>query len=183
VDFELPARADQQDQGVHSRSLLPPALLVVGLSLLAAWMLRTLAPPSLLRDGKRLPVGLASQGGAGHHAVDGTAPSSVADAPLPHFLGGAFLAVHLLAIVLAAGIPVLRLVRRKFVAQLGFALLAAMATGLSVVLAARFGYGDRLAFRDALTGGVDVARYAFVLAIAVVVLFGLPGNPQVRSRG
>jgi hypothetical protein len=164
---------------------VPQALLVVGLSLLAAWMLRALAPPSLLRDGKRLPVGLASQVGPGHHGADsvGAAPRPVSNEALPHFLGGAFLAVHLIAIVLVAGIPVLRLVRRKFVAQLSFALLAAAATGVSVVLAARFGYGDRVAFRDALIGGVDVARYAFVIAIAVVVIFGLPGNPQVRSRG
>lgn len=178
---------------VQRRSWWPIGLLAVGLSLLAAWMLRVIAPPSLVRDGQRLPVGMASQHAAvtGHHAGEATgAPSPIIEEAVPHFVGGAFLAIHLIALALAVGIPVirrllarLRLPQNKFLGQLLLAMLAAVTTGLSVVVAARFGYGDRLAFRDAVLGGVEVARYAFILAIAVVVIFGVPSNPQVRSNG
>src|SRR5215470_9067734 len=95
------------------RSLLPEALLVAGLSLLAALVLRSVAPPSLVRDGERLPVGLAAQHGqlSGHHgsiAGGGAAPSPVSDEPVAYFLGSAFLIAHLLAVMLAAGIPLIR---------------------------------------------------------------------------
>lgn len=174
---------DQADS--HRRSLLPEALLVIGLSLLAAWVLRSIAPPSLVRDGQRLPVGLAAQHDYlfGHHesaAGNAAVPSAVSDEPVPHFLGSAFLTAHVLAIVLAAGIPVIRrafarcrLHDATFAAQLTLAMLAALAAGGAVVLAARCGYGDRLPMRDAFRGGVEAARYGFVAALAIVVIFSM----------
>jgi hypothetical protein len=176
----------------RGRWLLPGFLLVVGLSLLAAWMLRVLAPPSLVRDGKRLPVGLASQHAASHDHGSAAAASPVIEEPVPHFAGGLFLSLHLLALVLVAGVPLirrllarLRLHQNRFVAQLLFATLAALAAGTAVVVAARFGYGDRVAFGDALAGAAEVARYAFVVAIAVAVVFGVPwgATPPRRYRG
>lgn len=158
---------------VRPRTPLPEIVLVVGLSLVAGWIVRTLAPPSLVRDGQRLPVGLASLPGPGtHHEAAGLAPSSVSDEPVPHFLGGAFLAAHLLAIALAIGLRLVRRVRARLAAQLLFATLIATAAGAAAMLAARFGYGDRLAPREVLLGGVEVARYAFIAALALVVIFG-----------
>jgi hypothetical protein len=169
------------------RSLLPEALLVAGLSLLAALTLRSIAPPSLVRDGERLPVGLAAQHGqlSGHHgsiAGGAAAPSPVSEEPVAYFLGSAFLIAHLLAVMLAAGIPLIRWafarfrVTTTFAAALTLAMLAAMAAGGAIVLAARFGYGDRLPMRDAFRGGVEVARYGFVAALAVVMIFGFPSK-------
>jgi len=170
------------------RSLLPEALLVAGLSLLAALVLRSVAPPSLVRDGERLPVGLAAQHGqlSGHHgsiAGGGAVPSPVSDEPVAYFLGSAFLIAHLLAVMLAAGIPLIRwafarfrLRHATFAAALTLAVLAAMAAGGAIVLAARFGYGDRLPLRDAFRGGVEVARYGFVATLAVVMIFGFPSR-------
>ena len=170
--------------GVHGeargRSLLPEGLLVVGLSLLAAWVLRSIAPPSLVHDGKRLPVGMASRHASDH--VTG-APSPVADAPLPHFLGGFFLTAHLLMIVLAIGIPLIRRLPANFTRQLLFAGLAAVTAGAAVVIAARFGYGDGLAMRDALLGGLETTRYAFIAAILVAVLFGVTTNQSTGRTG
>lgn len=176
---------DQADS--HRRPLLAEALLIAGLSLLVAWVLRSIAPPSLVRGGQRLPVGLAAQHGQlfGHHgaAPGGAAPSPVSDEPIAHFIGSAFLTAHVLAIVLAAGIPLIRqafarfrLRHATFAAQLTLAMLAAVAAGGSIVLAARFGYGDRLPLRDAFRGGVEVAHYGFVAALAIVVIFGFPSR-------
>ena len=173
--------------GHEKRSLLAEALLVAGLSLLAAWVLRSIAPPSLVRDGERLPVGLSAQhaqmvahrGSAGNAAF----PSPISDAPVPHFLGIAFLTAHFLVIALAAGIPLIRrafarfrLHHATFAAALTLALLAAVAAGVAGVLAARFGYGDRLPIRDAFRGAVEVTRYGFVAALAVIVIFGFPSR-------
>jgi hypothetical protein len=174
--------------GHRRRSLLPEALLVAGLSLLAAWVLRSIAPPSLVRDGERLPVGLAAQHGqiSGHHgsiAGGAAAPSPISEEPVPYFFGSAFLTAHLLAVMLAAGIPLIRrafarfrLPHATFAAALTLAMLAAMAAGGAIVLAARFGYGDRLPMRDAFRGGVEVARYGFVAALTVLVIFGFPSR-------
>lgn len=159
--------------------MLPETLVVVGLSLLAAWVLRTIAPPSLLRDGHRLPVGMASQHVEGHHTSG--APSPVAGAPLPHFLGGFFLTAHLLMIVLALGVPAIRRLPAGFLAQAAFAALAAVTAGVAVVVAARLAYGDGVAVRDAALGGLEVARYAFVVAIVLAVIFGLPTKQAARS--
>jgi len=187
---------DQDPAGGHRlRSLLPSTLLVAGLPLLAAWVLRSVAPPSLVRDGKRLPVGLASQHAqlSGHHgfAAGGVAvPSPVSDEPVPYFLGSVFLTAHVLVIVLAAGVPLVRrafarfrLQHATFAAQLTLAMLAAVAAGGATVLAARFGYGDRLPIRDAVRGAVEVARYGFVATIAVVVVFGFPSRVSTERSG
>jgi hypothetical protein len=188
------AMRDRKAVDSHRRSLFPEVLLVAGLSLLAAWVLRSIAPPSLVRDGELLPVGLASQHGVifGHHGSadgGGAAPSPVSDEPVSHFLGIAFLTAQFLAIVLAAGIPLIRrafarfrLQHATFTAQVTFALLAAVTTGGALVLAARLGYGDRLPMRDAFRGGFEVARYGFVAALAVVVIFGFPLRVSVDRR-
>lgn len=178
---------DQADSH-RQRSLFAQALLVAGLSLLAAWVLRSIAPPSMVRDGERLPVGLAAQHAqtsahGGSAAGDVALPSPISDEPVPHFFGIAFLTAHLLVIVLAAGIPLIRrafprfrLHHATFAAALTLALLAAVADGVAGVLAARFGYGDRLPMRDAFRGAVEVTRYGFVAALAVVVIFGFPSR-------
>jgi hypothetical protein len=174
-------------QAVRQHPLLPAALVVTGLSLLAAWVLRSIAPPSLVRNGERLPVGLASQHAQlpGHHGSGGGAalPSPISDEPILHFLGSLFLVAHLLAIVLAAGIPLIRrafarfrLQHATFAAALTLAILAAVAACAATVLAARFGYGDRLPIRDAFRGGIEVARYGIVAALAVVMIFSFPSN-------
>lgn len=168
--------------------------LVVVLSVLVGWVLRSLAPPSLMRDGQRLPVGLGAQHATtGHHAGDLAgmqAPSPIIDEPVPHFLGGAFLAAHLLAIALAVGTRVARRLGARssqrgntFAGQLMLAGLVAVTTGAAVLLSARFGYGDRLPFRMALSGGLDAMRYAFVIALAMVVFLHIGSRDlhQVRS--
>lgn len=170
--------------GASWRRWLPATLLVAGLALVSAWVLRAIAPPSLLRDGQRLPVGMgAGHAGGGHHSSGsgGVPPSPVSDEPLPHYLGGAFLAVHVLALGLAVAIPVLPRVldriglpRNGFSAQLLFSTWTGLAACFAVLLAARLGYGDRLDPRAVLGGGLEAARYGFVLALLVVVLFGVP---------
>jgi hypothetical protein len=181
-------KAIDQADSHRQRLLLPGALLVAGLSLLAAWVLRSIAPPSLVRGGERLPVGIAGQHAQlsvhrGSAAGDVAFPSPISDEPVPHFFGIAFLTAHLLIIVLAAGIPLIRLAFARFrwhhttfAAALTLALLAAVAAGVAGVLAARFGYGDRLPIRDAFRGGVEVTRYGFVAALAIVVTFGFPSK-------
>jgi hypothetical protein len=118
---------------------------------------------------------------AGHHgsATAGAQkpPSPVSDAPLAHFFGASFLALFVLAIVLATGVAVLRrfrLSRAKFTVQLLFAALVGLAAEAAVVLAAWLGYGDRLGLRAAFVGGIEAARYAFAAALLVVVIFGVP---------
>jgi hypothetical protein len=163
------------------------AVLVVALAVLSAWVTRRLAPPSHLRDGKRLPVDMSSQHAllAGHHgsadAGGQTPPSPVSDAPLAHFLGASFLALFVLAIVLVTGVGLLRalvlrfhLDRAKFAVQLLFAVVVALAAEAAVLLAAWLGYGDRLGLRAAFVGGIEAAQYAFVAALVVVVIFGVP---------
>jgi hypothetical protein len=186
------ATVEDERQG---RPLLPEILLAVGLSLLTASVVRAIAPPSLIRDGQRLPVGLSGQHGmlAGHHGGGlggATAPSPVSDHPVQHFLGSAFLAVHVLAVVLIVGallicrlLTRLRLQQAKFGAQLMFATVAATATAGTVALAARLGYGDRLPVRDAFLGGVDAARYAFVAALVFAVIFGFPWKESTVRSG
>jgi hypothetical protein len=153
---------------------------------LAGWMTRRLAPPSHIRDGKRLPVDIGAQHAAllgGHHGLSEVdsqrPPSPIADAPLPHFFGATFLALFVLAIAVVtgvAGIRRIRLARADFAVQLLFAVLVAVAAEAAVLLAAWLGYGDRLGVRAAFVGGIEVARYAFVAALIVVVIFGLPAN-------
>ncbi|MFL6140741.1 MAG: hypothetical protein ACJ72N_02580 [Labedaea sp.] len=167
-------------------------LLVGALAVLAAWVTRRLAPPAHIRDGVRLPVDMVSQHSAvsAHHGSVGsgmTPPSSVSDAPLPHFAGAGFLALHVLGIALMVGVPVIRrlldrfrLSRRTFVAQLMFAGLTALAVEIAVVLSAWVGYGDRLGLRAAFVGGVQAAQYGFAAALVVVVIFGVP---LIRTEG
>jgi hypothetical protein len=152
---------------VH-RSVFPEALLVVGLAVLVAWVVRGLAPPSLVRDGRRLPVAMSGQHAAGHHGGgELVPPSPVSDEPLANFLGQAFLAAHVLAILLLAGT---RLVRRFRwgVGRIAFAVLAAAAAGVAAVLTARMSYQDGIGLGDALAGGAEVARYTLVVGL----LFG-----------
>jgi hypothetical protein len=165
------------------------ALLVIALAVLAGWITRQLAPPSHIRDGKRLPVDMGAQHAArfgGHSAhVGGSdvgsqrAPSPIADAPLPHFLGATFLALFILTVLVVSGVAVLRLLPANFGGQLLFATLVAGATELAVLFASWLGYGDRLGLRAAFVGGISLAQYAFVAALIVVMIFGLPSQ---RSR-
>jgi hypothetical protein len=162
------------------------ALLVIALAVLAGWITRRLAPPSHIRDGKRLPVDMGAQHAArfgGHHGVSDVgsqrAPSPIADAPLPHFLGATFLALFILTVLVVSGIAVLRLLPANLGGQLLFAVLVAGATELAVLFASWLGYGDRLGLRAAFVGGISLAQYAFVAALIVVMIFGLPSQ---RSR-
>jgi hypothetical protein len=165
---------------------LSTAVLVIALAVLAGWMTRRLAPPSHIRDGRRLPVDIGAQHAArlgGHHdlsEVDSQhPPSPIVDAPLPHFFGATFLALFVLAIAVVTGVAVIRrirLARTSFAVQFLFAVLVAVAAETAVLLAAWLGYGDRLGLRAAFVGGIELARYAFVAALIVVMIFGLPAN-------
>lgn len=160
------------------------AALVIALAVLAGWFTRRLAPPSHIRDGKRLPVDMTAQHAAlfsGHHGSSGVggqrAPSPIADAPLPHFLGATFLALFVLTVLVVAGIAILRRIRRTgFAVHLLFAALVAGAAEVAVLWTAWLGYGDRLGLRAAFVGGIELAQYAFVGALLIVMIFGLPAH-------
>ena len=165
---------------------LSTAVLVVALAVLAGWVTRRLAPPSHLRDGKRLPVDMGAQHAArfgGHHGLSEVGgqrpPSPIADAPLPHFLGATFLALFVLTVLVVSGIALLRRIRLadgNFALQLLFAALVAAAAEVAVLWSAWLGYGDRLGLRAAFVGGIELAQYAFVAALLVVMIFGLPAH-------
>ncbi|WP_436493645.1 hypothetical protein [Actinokineospora sp. HUAS TT18] len=159
------------------------ALFVVGLAVIATWVIHQFAPPSLLRDGELLPVAMGSRhAGSGHHgsgADELIPPSPVSTEPLPSLFGSAFLAFHVLVIVLVLAVPLARRLNARggtWFTGLVFAAFSAFAVGVAAMVAAHVIYQDAVTGEQVLAGGLEAARYGFVAALAIALLFGVPGS-------
>ncbi|CRK61461.1 hypothetical protein [Alloactinosynnema sp. L-07] len=159
------------------------ALFVVGLAVIATWVIHQFAPPSLIRDGEVLPVAMGSRHtGSGHHGSapgELVPPSPVSTEPLPSFFGSAFLAFHVLVVLLVLAVPLARRLNARggtWFTGLVFAGLSALAVGIAAMVTAQVIYQDAVTAEQVLAGGLEAARYGFVAALAIALLFGVPGS-------
>jgi hypothetical protein len=125
--------------------------------------------------------------GAGHHAALGGGPPAMLAEPLPHLAGVVLLAAHpllLLGFLCARGLA-RRTVRPagSIPVRLCFAAAAGVATAIVTPFVASFGFGLIQPSIDLLTEAVEAARYAFVLALVLTALFGMPWRPGFPEKG
>ncbi len=108
--------------------------------------------------------------------------------PLPHFIGTAVLAAHVALVLVVVCVLVVReVLRRKgrphdsLPVRFGFATLTSVAAVAMTPLVASVSLGALPSLRQFLVDAATVGRCAFLLALVLTVLIGLPWRQRVPA--
>ncbi|WNV87334.1 hypothetical protein [Umezawaea sp. Da 62-37] len=161
------------------------ALLALLHSAVVTWVLSARVPAGMTPAGRSV----TAAAGLGHHgqsAVPG--PPPICAEPLPHLVGTAVLAAHVAMVLLVGCVLLVREVLRRrgkphdsLPVRFGFAALTGVAAVVMTPLVASISLGVLPSFRQFLVDAAVVGRYAFLLALVLTVLIGLPWRLHLPS--